>query len=246
MTACLDWIRPDWPAPVRVQALTTTRKGGYSRGPYATLNLALHVGDDADAVRANRALLAAEAMLPREPLWLDQVHGARVINADRPGAERRADGSYSLAPGRVCCVLSADCIPVLLCDRHGTRVAALHAGWRGLAAGIIPRGVERLACPARDLLAWLGPAIGPCDYEVDDGLREVFTSVDAGAREAFAPSRPGHWQADLHALARRALRHAGVTAVYADDRSTHDAPEHFYSHRRAAPCGRMASLIWLR
>ena len=246
MTGPLNTIRPDWPAPDRVRACTTTRTGGRSQGPYAALNLALHVGDDPKDVMANRALLRDDAGLPAEPLWLEQVHGTDIINADLPGAERRADGCYSHTAGRVCCIMTADCIPVLLCDRAGTRVAALHAGWRGLAAGILARGVEMLDCPARELLAWLGPAIGPQAYEIDDSVRDTFTSRDPGASAAFTPNRPGHWQADLHALARRALRHAGVEEVYADGHCTYTEPERFYSHRRAAPCGRMASLIWLR
>jgi len=244
--ARLSYIYPDWPAPDRVKAFTTTRGGGCSQGPYAGLNLALHVGDQPASVLANRSLLQGEAGLPDEPLWLQQVHGTRIIAAERPGTNRRADGSYSQTPGKVCCVMSADCLPVLLCDRAGQRVAALHAGWRGLAAGILEQTVATLACPPRDLLAWLGPAIGPAVYEVDVTVLEAFVTVEPTAVEAFTPVRPGHWRADLYALARQRLLHAGLLAIHGGQYCTYSDPERFYSYRRTQPCGRMASLIWLQ
>lgn len=233
---------PDWPAPAQVRALITTRAGGASVGPYASLNLADHVGDDPAAVRANRARL--RALLPTEPVWLEQVHGTDVLRVETGGA-RRADAAVSRAPGTVCAVLTADCLPVLLADRAGTVVAAAHAGWRGLSAGVLERTVVAMDTDPGQLLAWLGPAIGPDAFQVGDEVRAAFLAADAAAAAAFRPDGPGKWRADLYALARQRLARAGVQAVYGGGLCTFSDPGRFFSYRRDGTTGRMASLIWL-
>ena len=239
------WIVPDWPAPRGVRALVTTRAGGVSDGPYAGCNLGDHVGDDPAAVAANRAQLTAALDGAGPVLWLDQVHGTGVVGADdwAPGAV--ADASWSGRPGPACAVLTADCLPVLFCARDGSRVAAAHAGWRGLAAGVLEATVAALDADPGALLAWLGPAIGPAAYEVDATVREAFVAGDAATATAFVATRPGHWLADLYALARRRLALAGVDAVYGGGLCTASDPARFYSYRRDGVTGRMASLVWL-
>jgi YfiH family protein len=186
-----EFIVPDWPAPPGVRALQSTRTGGVSRGPYESLNLGDHVGDDPADVAANRARLAA--FLPGEPLWLKQVHGVAVADAlaDGPGAE--ADAAIARQGGRVCVVMTADCLPLLLCDRAGTVVAAVHAGWRGLAAGVVEAAVAAMGRPGSELLAWLGPAIGPEAFEVGEEVRAAFLARDPGAAEAFVARGGGKW-----------------------------------------------------
>lgn len=236
-------IEPDWPVPPGVAAFSTERDGGTSTGPYASLNLGAHVGDDPACVAANRAALTATLDLPSEPAWLDQVHGARVIDVDEepPGA---ADGAVTSTPGQVLAVLTADCLPVLLASIDGARVGVAHAGWRGLAAGVLPAAVARMGLAPRRLLAWLGPAIGPASYEVGAEVYDAFVAGNRAAERCFAPGRPGHWYADLYGLARLALAAAGVEAVFGGGFCTFADSAHFFSHRRAAPCGRMATLIW--
>ncbi len=241
--SALEWVRPDWPAPARVRAVTTTRKGGFSLLPYQGLNLAQHVGDDPGAVQRNREHVRAALRLPREPAWLRQVHGCGVAPAGVPDCT--ADAVVARVPGQVCAVLTADCLPLLLCDRQGTRVAAVHAGWRGLAAGVIEAALERLGGEPRDLLAWLGPAIGPNAFEVGGEVRETFLARDAGAATAFVPTRPGHWLADLYALARRRLQRQGLGFVGGGNYCTVRDHERFFSYRRDGETGRMASLIWI-
>ena len=243
MTRDHDWIVPDWPAPPGVRALSTTRTGGVSTGPYASLNLAGHVGDDPASVAANRTRLRERLQLPAEPAWLEQVHGTGIVDldAEAPGP---ADGAFASRPGRVCVVMTADCLPLLLCSRDGNRVAAVHAGWRGLAAGVIEAALDRLACPGEALLAWLGPAIGPGAFAVGEEVREVFTRHDARAAQAFQRRDDGLY-ADLYTLARQRLAARGVTAVHGGGRCTWSEPEQFYSYRRDGATGRMASLIWL-
>jgi hypothetical protein len=237
-----QWLSPQWPAPSTVRALSTTRRGGCSAGPYAGLNLADHVGDSPQAVAANRRALASAADLPCEPLWLEQVHGPTCIEADGATGRPRADGAVARHRGTVCAVLTADCLPVLLCDRAGTTVAALHAGWRGMAAGIVEAGVAATALAPGRLMAWLGPAIGPRAYEVGEEVRAALSAADPGA---FRPSaRAGHWHADLCAVARSLLAAAGVTEVYGGGRCTASEPAEFFSYRRDGTCGRMATLIW--
>ena len=241
-----SWIRPDWPAPARVHAVTTTRAGGLSRGCYASLNLADHVGDEPASVAQNRDRLAAALALPSAPVWLRQVHGVRVVNAGHCAPVPEADAAFATDAGVVCGVLTADCLPLLLCDREGSRVAAAHAGWRGLAAGVIEATVAALQRPAADLLAWLGPAISGSAYVVGDEVRAAFIGHAPVAAEAFLPASSGGWQADLYRLARQRLAAAGVDAVYGAERCTYREAEQFYSYRRdGARSGRMASLIWL-
>lgn len=241
-----DWIVPDWPAPLRVRSLTTTRHGGVSTGAYASLNLGDHVGDEAQAVAENRRRVAAS--LPAEPLWLNQVHGTRVLDAGHEaiaGRPATADAAFSRRAGAVCAVLTADCLPVLLCDRSGEVVAAVHAGWRGLQAGVLEQTVAAMACPAAQLLAWLGPAIGPAAFEVGDDVRRAFVVQNDAAEAAFKALRPGKWLADIYLLARLALARAGVEAVYGGGYCTVQDAARFFSYRRDGATGRMASLIWL-
>jgi len=226
-----------------VRAFTTTRVGGVSGGPYDSFNLADHVGDDPKQVQVNRTRLRQAADLPSDPVWLRQVHGTDVVDAAAGPAT--ADGSFADAAGTVCAVLTADCVPIFLCDRRGTMVGVLHAGWRGLAAGIIEAGVERMDVPGASLLAWLGPAIGPAAFEVGDDVREAFVRVDADAAHAFVPSTHGRWLADLYQLARRRLERLEVTAVFGGDHCTATQADLFYSYRRDGATGRMASIIWL-
>ena len=238
------WIVPDWPAAARVRAFTTTRRGGVSQAPYASMNLADHVGDDPLAVAQNRQLLQQQLELPGEPLWLQQVHGTTPVNALECTAAPSADASWSQQAGVVCAVLTADCLPVLLCDQRGETIAAVHAGWRGLAAGVIEQTVAAMPVQADELLAWLGPAIGPRAYTVGDEVRDAFLSHQDQASLAFQHAAEG-WKADLYLLARQRLSVCGVTAVYGGDRCTLSEPEDFFSYRRDGQTGRMASLIWL-
>lgn len=250
-------IVPDWPAPPRVFALTTTRMlPGNSRPPYDAFNLGLRSGEDESTVRANRALLERAFNLPASPRWLQQVHGVDVAEFDchfqafgqipPQAGEARADAAFTSTPGVVLAIQTADCLAVLLCADDGTEVAAIHAGWRGLACGVIEACVRRLATPASRLLAWLGPAIGPTSYEVGEEVRTAFVARDAAAETAFTATRPGHWNCDLYALARRRLTALGVTGIHGGGFDTLADPR-FYSYRRdGARSGRMASLIWLK
>jgi len=236
-------VLPDWPAPARVKGLMTTREGGVSQAPWASLNLGDHVGDNPVHVAANRARLRQQ--LPNEPAWLRQVHSARVVEIGRePNPE--ADAAYSRQSGQVCAVLTADCLPVLFCDRAGSVVAAAHAGWRGLAGGVLEATVAAMRVPPGEILVWMGAAIGPQAFEVGDEVREAFIAQHAEASEAFVPQpMPGKWLADIYRLARIRLNHAGVQAIYGGGRCTYQEAEAFYSYRRDGVTGRMASLIWL-
>jgi YfiH family protein len=236
-------IVPDWPAPARVRSLMTTRAGGTSQAPWASLNLGDHVGDDPAHVAANRARLREQ--LPAEPGWLRQVHSARVVELGRD-AEREADASVTRQTGQVCAVLTADCLPVLFCDRAGSVVAAAHAGWRGLAAGVLEATAAAMQVPPTDILAWMGAAIGPQAFEVGDEVREAFVNRHPEAAAAFVPQpAPGKWLADIYRLARIRLAHVGVEAVYGGGRCTFSEAESFYSYRRDGVTGRMASVVWL-
>ncbi len=235
-------IRPDWPAPPGVHALTTLRGGGVSAVPCDSWNLADHVGDDPAAVAENRSLLRQRFSLPAEPVWLSQVHGHGVVNAARITEPVVADGSYTHQPGVVCAVLTADCLPVLLCSHDGQRLAAVHAGWRGLAAGVIEAALDTLG--EGEVMAWLGPAISPAAFEVGPEVRNAFLSSHPAAAAAFQQTRPGHWLADLYGLARLRLASRGVDAVYGGEHCTFQERERFFSYRRDGATGRMASLIW--
>lgn len=240
----LALIRPDWPAPATVRAVATTRAGGVSTGPWAGLNLGDHVDDDPAAVAENRARLRAAVALPAAPHWLRQVHGIEVAIPGRH-EPATADAAVTRETGRVLAILTADCLPVLLTSRDGSVVAAAHAGWRGLAAGVLEATLAVMDCAPADVLAWLGPAIGPAAFEVGEDVRAASLDSDPGAGAAFVANARGRWQADLPALARRRLGAAGVTAVYGGDLCTHADAARFYSHRRDGRTGRMASLIWI-
>jgi len=242
MKAPYDWIVPEWPAPAHVRALITTRNGGVSRGPYASFNLGLHTGDDAGAVLENRAALLG--LLPQEPKWLDQQHGVAVIDADGIGAPAPADASIARKAGTVCVITIADCVPVLLTDRDGSVVAAAHAGWRGLALGVIQNTVERMNVAPRDVLAYLGPGIGRDAFEVGADVHDAFVAQHAEYARAFSPLGARKWLADLHALARAVLQRAGVIHVHGGGMCTYSDPGRFYSYRRDRITGRMAALIW--
>lgn len=241
-------IVPDWPAPPRVHALTSTRTlPGNSQPPYDAFNLGLRSDEDEATVRANRALLERAFNLPSSPRWLQQVHGDRVLRmtVEVPEGEPQADAVFTSEAGVVLAIQTADCLPVLLCADDGSEIAAIHAGWRGLAAGVIEACVRRLATPTSRLLAWLGPAIGAASYEVGDEVRAAFLAHARDAESAFTATRPGHWHCDLYALARRRLGALGVTRIHGGGFDTFSDPR-FYSYRRdGARSGRMASLVWI-
>ncbi|MES9969521.1 MAG: peptidoglycan editing factor PgeF [Candidatus Thiodiazotropha sp.] len=240
----IELLRPEWPAPSQVKALITTRQGGNSAAPFDSLNLAEHVGDDPSNVARNRAQLLGECRLPNSPFWLNQVHGCAVVSAESadPGCE--ADAVYSDQPDRVCAVLTADCLPLLITDRLGREVCAVHAGWRGLAAGVIEHALQRFQAPAKELLVWLGPAIGPAVFEVGEEVRDAFLGHRQEAGQMFAASRPGHWLADIYALARMRLTDAGVGFITGGEYCTFSQDRLFFSYRRDGVTGRMAALIW--
>lgn len=241
-----EWIVPTWNAPANVRAVMTTRHGGVSVAPFASLNLGDHVGDDPYAVARNRLLVGDVLRLPSEPLWLKQVHGVEVCGMDAATCYPSGDASVAFAKGQVCVVMTADCLPVLFCDKAGTRVAAAHAGWRGLQAGVLERTVAALQCPPEDIRVWLGAAIGAQAFEVGDEVRTAFMQTDPAAAVAFQPSsNAGKWLADIYLLARQRLNAVGVTAISGGEYCTYSDPERFFSYRRDGQTGRMAALIWL-
>lgn len=244
------WLQAEWPAHGRVRAVTTLRSGGVSRAPYAGLNLATHVGDDARAVAQNRDILQATLALPGEPVWLSQVHGSKVVNAALVKATEQpapvvADAAWTDQTGVVCAVLTADCLPVILTDSAGQCVAAVHAGWRGLLAGVLEQTVASLPVADSELLAWLGPAIGPTAFEVGRDVYQCFIDDDAGAQQAFVRVAEDHWLADLYQLARIRLQRLAIHRVFGGQWCTYIEAERFYSYRRDGETGRMATLIWL-
>ena len=241
----------DWRLPPGVHAAFTTRVGGVSVAPWDSFNVAAHVGDAPASVAANRARLKELLTLPAEPRWLNQVHGVTVSNLDAPATidPVTADAAIASAPGQVCVVMVADCLPVLFVSRDGQRVAAAHAGWRGLSAGVLEQTVAALAVPGRELSAWLGPAISKENFEVGEEVRAALVDADQSAAAAFAPNAHGRWQADLAGLTRRRLAAMGVTDVSGGEWCTFADRERFFSHRRdghlhAGNGGRMAALIW--
>jgi hypothetical protein len=239
-------FRPDWPAPPGVNSLMTSRRGGVSAAPWASFNLGDHVGDDPGHVAANRARLREH--LPAEPGWLKQVHSARVVELGRDSG-READAAFTRQAGQVCAVLTADCLPLLFCDRGGSVVAAAHAGWRGLAEGVLEATVAAMRTPPADILAWMGAAIGPQAFEVGDEVRQAFVARHPATAMAFVPhpasGKSPKWLADIYQLARIRLNHAGVQAIYGGGRCTFSEAESFYSYRRDGVTGRMAALIWV-
>jgi YfiH family protein len=243
----LACLRPAWPAPDTVRAAFTLRSGGVSADPFDTLNVGAHVGDLPERVGENRARVRAALTLPHEPRWLEQVHGRGVveIRATQPGPPPRADAAIARERGAVAVIQVADCLPVLLAAADGSCVAAAHAGWRGLAAGVLEATVERLATDPRGLIAWLGPGIGPQHFEVGAQVREAFLAQDPAAAVAFRANERGRWQCDLVALARQRLQQAGVRQVFGGEWCTYADRARFFSYRRDGQCGRMAALVWL-
>ena len=251
--ATLSWLIPDWPTPPGVHALSTWRSGGVSAGPYASLNLGDHVGDAPQAVDENRRRLCAAADLPTEPNWLRQVHGIAVADLDRlagedstrrEGERPEADAAVARGAQRICAILTADCLPVLLAARTGAAVAAAHAGWRGLAGGVLAATVQALALPPGNLIAWLGPCIGPSCYEVGSEVRAAFLAQLPQAEHAFRANERGRYLADLAQIARIELHRLGVAAVYGGEECTHRDAARYFSHRRDGRTGRQATLIW--
>ncbi len=237
-------IIPDWPAPANVKSLQTTRQGGLSTSPYASLNLGTHVGDAPLTVERNRMLL--NTVLPSEPVWMEQVHGIVVSDADHASCQPHADASVSRNRHSVCVVMTADCLPVLLCDHQGIVVGAAHAGWKGLAAGIIEATVKAMGVPPHKLMAWLGPAISQPAFEVGEEVRATFMKADAKAADAFIPSSNSEkWLADIYALARLRLNALGITEIYGGEYCTYRESERFFSYRRDGVTGRMGTFIWL-
>jgi len=250
-----DIIFPRWPAPAGIRAAFTLRAGGgVSQPPFDACNIATHVGDDPHAVAENRARLRASLELPAEPFWLEQVHGNRVIDLDTVDSDGRAasdspgaaDAVVTRAAGRVCAIQVADCMPVLFAAADGSAVGAAHAGWRGLAGGVLEATVRAMETPPGELLAWLGPAVGQAHYEVGEEVRAAFMATDAGAAAAFTAGQQGRWQCDLYALARRKLAALGVSGpcVFGGSWCTYADAGRFFSYRRDGRCGRMAALVW--
>ena len=242
----LNFITPNWPAPANVKALQTTRVGGVSVAPYASLNLGAHVNDDGNTVAHNRQLLSPN--LPSEPVWVNQVHGIEVIDAAKSACLENADASFATKNNVVCVTMTADCLPVLLCDTDGTVVAAVHAGWRGLCDGVIESAINKMPVQASHILAWLGPAIGPNAFEVGDDVREQFIQKDSQAALAFKP-QGDKWLCDMYLIAKQRLKNLGVTQIYGgsinEDFCTYTDEARFFSFRRDNVTGRMASMIWL-
>jgi len=239
-----QWLEPDWPAPPGVKALSTLRQGGVSEGRYASLNLGDHVGDDAVRVAENRQRLIRAALLPANPQWLQQVHGVAVADLDQPDLAQPADAAITRQLGRVCAILTADCLPIMLAAVSGEAVAAAHAGWRGLAGGVLESTMKALRLPGEQVQAWLGPAIGVEHFEVGAEVREVFLVGNEAAEAAFQPNARGRFMADLALLARLRLERLGVTRIYGGTLCTYADPQRFFSHRRDGTTGRQASLIW--
>ncbi|MCP5268896.1 MAG: peptidoglycan editing factor PgeF [Zoogloeaceae bacterium] len=246
VTTTESWFVPDMPLPPGVRALQTTRQGGVSSPPWDSFNLGDHVADSAADVAANRARLAA--VLPSEPRWLKQVHGTTVLQADHLPSVRssppEADAVVASKLGVVCTIMTADCLPVLFCSRDGQVVAAAHAGWRGLCAGVLEASIRQMQVPAASIMAWLGPAIGPRSFEVGPEVREAFLAQGAEAAAAFVPAVGDRWLADIYTLARQRLQRAGVAQIHGGGACTVTEADRYFSYRRDGVTGRMASLIW--
>ncbi len=242
MTGIKHWLVPDWPAPANIHAATTLRTGGVSLGTFSSLNPATHVSDDNERVRQNRQIIRVMLELPAEPVWLEQIHSNRAVKALKTAIVEQADASYSNESGVVCAVMTADCLPLLVCSTDGVQIAAIHAGWRGLLAGVITNTV--VAMQQQDLLVWLGPAIGPDCFEVGPEVREAFLEKSASFNDAFKQQGNGKWLADIYQLARIELAALGIVNVYGGTHCTFTEHERFYSYRRESQTGRMATLIW--
>jgi hypothetical protein len=245
MSLPAGWLVPDWPAPPGVRAFVTTRAGGVSTGEYGSMNLGGTSGDDPKSVAENRLIVRAH--LPSMPRWLAQVHGTGVADLDRlgEGDVARADAAVTGVAGRVAVVLTADCMPLFLAARDARRVAVVHGGWRGLAAGVVESALAAMGVPHGEVVAWMGPAIGPERFEVGPEVKEAFVRADPQADRAFVPGVPGKYLADLYALARRRLERAGVTSVHGGGFCTLTDSQRFFSYRRARASGRMGAFIWI-
>lgn len=245
----IETIQPNWNSPRGVQACCTTRAGGVSAAPFDSLNLALHVGDDAARVTQNRELLRRQLELPAEPCWINQTHGTRTVTLEQEVGEQEvthdADAAVTRVPGTIAVVMTADCLPVLLCNREGSEVGAVHAGWRGLQAGVIQSALATMKSPNQQLLAWIGPGISRACFEVGDEVRAAFMDTMQDAQTCFSAHGEGYWLCDLGGLAERVLKAQGVNEVFRDSYCSYRDDELFYSYRRAATTGRMASLIWI-
>ena len=237
----VDFIIPDWPSPANVKAIQTTRLGGYSVAPHGSLNLGLHVQDDGLAVAKNRKLLSD--YLPSEPVWLNQVHGVEVIDATKSLCVQDADASFSKNKNVVCVTMTADCLPVLLCNQQGTAVASIHAGWRSLCDGVIEATIKMMGVEPEELMAWLGPAIGPDAFEVGSEVREAFIAQDAQADQAFK-AYGDKWLGDLYGIAKQRLNKQGLNKIYGGGECTYSNPSRYFSFRRDGLTGRMATMIW--
>jgi len=237
----MNWIEADWPAPCFIKAGVTLRQGGVSHSPYDSFNLATHVGDDPLAVRQNRAMLK----LPAEPQWLQQVHSTEAVLLPHAESVPTADAAYTTSQKVVCAVMTADCLPLLITDKQGSCVAAIHAGWRGLCNGIIETTINKLPVAANQLMVWLGPAIGPEVYEVGEEVYDAFTSENEETKSAFVPVSKGHWLFDIYQLAWIRLNNLDVTQIYGGNHCTLTEKERFFSYRRDGITGRMASFIWI-
>jgi len=239
-----NFIKPNWPAAKTVHAFTTTRQNGYSKSPYNAFNLASHVKDDIKSVIANRKLLKQQLNLPNEPTWLNQRHENIVIDASEPSTYE-ADGAYTNQKDVICTVLTADCLPILLCNSEGTEIAALHAGWRGLTKNIIESGIKKFINKPQSILAWLGPAIDPEAFEVGETVRKQFLEFDPQTKPAFKQSQQNKWKMNIYKIAEQQLLNLGVTKIFSSNLCTYTNEKLFYSYRRNNQTGRMASLIWL-
>lgn len=240
-------VLPNWPAPKNVKAFSSTRFGGVSTGVYQGLNLGMHVGDDRNIVQRNRDLLRQQHLMPTSPVWLNQTHSTDVIELSKPTNHvLDADGATTRHNKIVCCVMTADCLPVLLTNTEGSQVAAVHAGWRGLANGILENAVRQFD-KSSQVMAWLGPAIGPTAFEVGEDVYQAFVQHDIHAKDAFTPGvkQSGKWLADMSILATQRLNQAGVEQVFVSQRCTYSEDDIFYSYRRDGVTGRQASFIWL-
>jgi len=240
----IEMIQPRWPAPANLSAYCTTRRGGVSQTPFDSFNLALHVGDDATRVVRNRQALGVELQLPAEPGWINQTHGTRAVVLEQEDC-RDADAAVTRALGQVAVVMTADCLPILLCNQKGTEVAAVHAGWRGLQAGVVQAALKAMRSANDQLMAWIGPGISQQHFEVGEEVRAAFIDSVRGAANFFTPHGSGHWLCDLAGLAERVLHQQAVSRVYRDAHCSFRDDELFYSYRRDSTTGRMASLIWI-
>ena len=240
----IETVKPDWPAPPGIQACCSTRRGGVSQAPFDSLNLGLHVGDCAEDVARNRDRLGEALRLPHEPSWINQTHSTFAITLEQDDA-RDADAAITREPGRIAVVMTADCLPVLVCNREGSEVAAIHAGWRGLQGGVIQGTISAMQSPPQQLMAWIGPGISQDYFEVGDEVYTAFVDADARALSCFIANRPGHWLCDLAGLAESVLRQQGVAVVLRSPHCSYRDSDLFYSYRRETTTGRMASLIWI-